>query len=94
MLRISLFRLSVVLQSPINAAGKEEVSNDNNEMRILSTLFMFKKLAKAGYLTFGARKTFNYLKYAFIKALMIQHFDLGIISKLKPRHYTILLVES
>ena len=52
MLRTSSTGSSIIL---INAVSKDEIS-DGNKTRTLKT--MFKKSNGAGYLTFGAKKTF------------------------------------
>ena len=67
MLKItSLTGLSVILQLLINVVSKKTIGSSGNEKKIPSILFTFKKLTRAGYLTSGARKTFNYLRHAFI----------------------------
>ena len=45
--------------------GEDEVDRNGNKIRILLIFFMFKKSTRAGYLTYGARKDFNYLHYSF-----------------------------
>ena len=46
--------------------GKNETGGNINQIRILLTFFMSKKSIRAGYLTSGARKAFNYLRHIFI----------------------------
>ena len=49
---------------------------DKDEARILLIFSASKDLTGAGYLTFGAKKSFNFLRHAFIQASILQHFDL------------------
>ena len=62
--------------------------NGNRANKIVINLFKNKKsknliyisnigaIKKPNFLIFDAKKTFNYLQLAFIKALILQHFDL------------------
>ena len=42
--------------------NKDEIDGDGNEVKILSISFTSKKSTKADYLSFNAKKTFNYLR--------------------------------
>ena len=79
---------SGVLLSSIDMAKEDEFGNDgSNGMKFI---IMSKKSIRADYLNFkgtvgikgfeclilDAKKAFNHLRHAFIKALILQHFDL------------------
>ena len=48
----------------------------NNISKILMCMPNIGAIRKPTFLTFNAKKVFNHLKQAFIKALIFQHFDL------------------
>ena len=72
MLKITKFICSsTILQLLIYIANEDKVDGNksiDNGTRILSTFFMFKKLTKAGYLTFNAKRVIKPLKRV-VKAL-------------------------
>ena len=67
-----------VTQLSINLANDEFGENNygKDEVTILSAFFASMDLTRAGYLTSGPKKTFNFLWHAFTQALILQHFDL------------------
>ena len=48
----------------------------NEKSRKLTYMLNIKAIRKPNFLTPNAKKTLNYLRLAFIKALILQHFDL------------------
>ena len=57
-----------------NRFGRAVCGKD--EARILLVSSIFKKSTKVKFLTFGTKKAFNLLRYAFIQVPIFQHFDL------------------
>ena len=55
----------------------------NNKSRNSTYLPNISAINKSIFITPNAKKAFKYLKQAFIKTLIFQHFDLEIISGLK-----------
>ena len=86
---MSSIQLSGVLLLSINVAEKDKVGDgDSNDMKFLFTITFIKTTradylnfegivgAKSfGYLTADAKRAFNHLRYAFIKAPILHHFD-------------------
>ena len=56
-----------------NVFGKGDY--DKNKVKILSTSSTSKDPIKAGYLTFGTKKGFNFLWHTFTKRPIFQHFN-------------------
>ena len=60
-----------------NKANKMVVNlSKNNKFRNLTRLPNIKAIEEPIFLTFNAKKAFNYFEQAFIKASILQHFDL------------------
>ena len=48
----------------------------NKKSRILTSMLNIRAIRKSKFLTCNTKKIFNHLQLAFIKALILQHFDL------------------
>ena len=61
---------TLVMQSSINLANNEFGKGvyGEDEARILSASSASKNLTRAGYLIFGTKKVFNFLRHVFIQA--------------------------
>lgn len=57
-----------------NLSKSKKLKNKKSE--ILTRLSNIKAIEKPMFLTLNGRKAFNYLRQTFIKALILQHFDL------------------
>ena len=61
----------------IGASGRNvSGSNASRKMTMSKSQTKNRHLEETKFLTFGVRKTFNHLKQAFTKGLILQHFDL------------------
>lgn len=73
--------------------AEEDKFEDGSSNGIKSTIIISSKLRsnKAGYLTLNARVAFTQLRYAFIEALILYHFNLKLYIRIETNatSYTI-----
>ena len=68
-----------VVRSDSNRTNKTVVDlfkSKNKKFKKLTYILNIRAMKKPYFLTPNAKKTFNYLRLAFIKAPILQHFDL------------------